>query len=101
MNPSAPDRAGVTVALCTRNGSRLLPDTMDHILSQEVPDHIPWEVIVVDNGSTDDTARIASDLAPADGSVPYKVVQESRPGVQNARWRALLESRYSFLCITF
>jgi len=42
-----------------------------------------WEVVIVDNGSTDDTVNILS-KNPPDG-LPIRLVQEPRPGASHAR----------------
>lgn len=46
---------GISVALCTYNGARFLSKQIDSILGQTVP---PAEVVVRDDGSSDDTLRI-------------------------------------------
>lgn len=51
-----------------------------------------WELIVVDNGSTDDTAQILADFAAASG-LPVRLVHESRAGLARARNRGLAAAR--------
>lgn len=46
----------VSVVIPTLNGERYLGEAIDTVLGQ---DHRPVEIIVVDDGSTDDTARVA------------------------------------------
>ncbi|WP_198083251.1 glycosyltransferase family 2 protein [Variovorax sp. E3] len=48
----------VSVALCTRNGARYLPEQIRSICSQ-VP--LPREIVVSDDGSTDDTLAVVRD----------------------------------------
>lgn len=48
----------ITVAIPTYNGAEKLPLLLDHLRSQVNTDPIRWEIIVCDNGSTDDTAAI-------------------------------------------
>ena len=89
---------GVSVVVCIFNGSARLPTTLSHIFSQEVPPHIPWEVIVVDNASTDGTFSTARNCRPPENRVPYRVFSEPIPGVQFARIKALKMARFSYLC---
>ena len=49
---------GISVALCTRNGARYLPEQINSICSQ-MP--FPREIIVSDDGSTDDTLSVVRD----------------------------------------
>lgn len=51
----------VSVIIPTYNNARLLPETVDGILRQSVRD---FELIVVDDGSTDDTAKIIQGVYP-------------------------------------
>lgn len=46
-----------TVVVCCHNGADALPRTLDALDAQTVRDHL--EVVVVDDGSTDATARVA------------------------------------------
>jgi GT2 family glycosyltransferase len=45
--------AGVSVVVCCHNSASRLPTTLHHLAAQEVPRDLGWEVIVVDNASTD------------------------------------------------
>jgi hypothetical protein len=45
------------VVCCSYNGSRFIGDCLESLVRQDYPD---FEVIVIDDGSTDDTAAIAS-----------------------------------------
>jgi len=45
----------ISVALCTYNGAAFLPEQLDSILGQHLP---PNEIIICDDGSTDDTLSI-------------------------------------------
>ena len=47
----------VSVVVCSYNGSRTLTDCLDGLAALDYPD---YEVIVVDDGSTDETSAIAS-----------------------------------------
>jgi glycosyltransferase involved in cell wall biosynthesis len=53
MFPMSPT---VSVALCTYNGARYLEEQLLSILNQSVP---PFEIVLSDDGSTDDTVAIA------------------------------------------
>ncbi|WP_432729550.1 glycosyltransferase family 2 protein [Variovorax sp. W6] len=48
----------VSVALCTRNGARYLPDQVRSICAQEP---LPREIVLSDDGSSDDTLAVVRD----------------------------------------
>lgn len=90
---------GVTVIICCHNSERLLPETLGHLLAQQFTAPPPaWEVIVIDNASTDRTSEIARQCWPTDGPTPLRVISEARPGLTHARQRGLAEARYEIAC---
>jgi len=56
----------LSIFIPVRNGARTLPDTLDSLLDQSFSD---FEVIVVDDGSTDTTREVASGYAERDPRV--------------------------------
>lgn len=50
----------IVILMATRNGARFLPAQLDSILKQ---DHPGWRLIVSDDGSTDGTRQIVSQMA--------------------------------------
>lgn len=81
----------ISVVLCCHNSARVLPATLAHLANQAVRPSVQWEVIVVDNASTDDTAGAAK-LWPR-GKVPLRVVAEPKLGLAYARMRGVEEAR--------
>ena len=80
-------RPSVTVAICTRNRSALLEKAVRSVLAQA---NSNVEILIVDNGSTDDTFRLATDLSAADPRV--RIVREPQIGLSIARNRALKQA---------
>lgn len=79
----------LTVAICTYNRAELLLGLIRAIRRQECP--IPFEILIVDNNSTDETPIILERLRLEDG-VPLRIVKETKQGIVHARNRALAES---------
>ncbi|WP_210116253.1 glycosyltransferase [Hymenobacter fodinae] len=77
---------GVSIIVCCYNSVPRLPATLRHLAGQIVSKHIPWEVVVVNNNSSDDTASVANkEWEKYNIPVPFKVVEESTPGLSHAR----------------
>lgn len=89
-------KSGVTVAICAHNAAGRLSTTLNH-LTRQIATGIEWEVLVVDNGSTDDTSTIARRCWPAGSLAPLRVVHEPQLGVANARQRAIREAHYEYV----
>ena len=49
---------GITVILCTYNRCRDLAGTLESVAASQVPSSVTWEVLVVDNNSTDQTRDV-------------------------------------------
>ena len=67
MSASAPRLPEVTVILPVFNGDRTISEQLSAVLGQET--NFTFELLVVDNGSTDRTAPIVDALANADPRV--------------------------------
>jgi glycosyltransferase involved in cell wall biosynthesis len=90
---------GVTVVICCYQAARLLPQTLACLAAQRYSTVAPpWEVIVVDNASPDETAKVAVKSWPSECAVPLRVVFEPTRGLTHARLRGLAEARYEIVC---
>lgn len=80
---------GMTVAICTYNGAAQLPGLIAALRRQTCP--VPFEILIVDNNSTDNTAEVVARLADQPGA-PLRRVVETEQGIPFARNRAIEES---------
>lgn len=80
----------VTVAICTWNRARLLDRTLTDLHRQRVPPGVEWELVLVDNNCTDDTAAVVEKHAR---HLPIRHVVEPKQGHSHARNRAVDEAR--------
>ncbi|HXE56442.1 MAG TPA: glycosyltransferase [Gemmatimonadales bacterium] len=87
----------LTVAICTWNRAPLLRQALAALAGMVVPRDVAWELVVVDNNSTDDTATV---LAEAAGRLPLRAVFEPTPGKSHALNRAAREARGEYILWT-
>jgi glycosyltransferase involved in cell wall biosynthesis len=73
----------VTILICTRNRRPFLTQTLDSLAQMSIPADWRCEVLIVDNASTDDTARSVLDRIP-DYPLPLRYLIEPQPGKSNA-----------------
>jgi glycosyltransferase involved in cell wall biosynthesis len=78
----------ITVAVCTRNQPDGLRRLLDSVVSCAYP---RYRILVIDNAAADDRAERVARAAAEHAPVSY--VREPRPGLSNARNRALVETR--------
>lgn len=87
----------VTVVICTWNRSMLLRRTLEEFERLDLPPDLRWELLVIDNGCTDDTPQVIESFADA---LPVRRVVEPNQGLSHARNRALTEATGDLLMWT-
>jgi glycosyltransferase involved in cell wall biosynthesis len=71
---------GVSVIICCYNSAALLPQTLEHLANQQTAGEISWEIIIVNNNSTDNTAEIAENIWQGlNRPIPFRVVHQPEP----------------------
>ncbi len=89
---------GVSVVVCCYNSEKVLPLTMDFLCRQKVPENIPWEIIIVDNASTDKTVEVARKVFESSECLAdFRTVKEINPGLSAARLKGLESANYDYL----
>ncbi|MHA4893637.1 glycosyltransferase [Pedobacter sp. PWIIR3] len=92
---------GISVLVCTYNGSKRLPKTLEYLSKQKVENGIRWEVILIDNASTDNTAEIAEiewnkyEVK----AVNLTLLKQNNPGKINALQLGLSKAKFEFFVI--
>lgn len=84
----------VSVVLPTRNRAALLPRAVASVRGQAYP---TWEIVLVDDGSTDGTAAVVERLQAELGPDRLRSIRVSARGVGAARNRALASAKGSLI----
>lgn len=88
--PQATRWPPISVVVCTHNGSRTLRDCMDGLMELDYPN---FEVIVVNDGSTDNTAEIVSEYN-------FKLISTENRGLGSARNTGMYAARGEIVAYT-
>jgi glycosyltransferase involved in cell wall biosynthesis len=81
----------LTVILCTYNRCLSLPQALDSIAAQALPDLIDYQVLVVDNNSTDQTGKVVDEYCRRYPG-RFRYIFEQRQGLSNARNAGIREA---------
>lgn len=85
---------GISIIICTYNGSERLNETLLHICKLSFS--YSFELIVVNNASTDNTIQVINYVLKS-STIDWKIVNESNPGLSHARWKGVLSARYDII----
>jgi glucosyl-dolichyl phosphate glucuronosyltransferase len=76
----------VTIGICTFNRAESLRRALDSLMAMRVPNDLAWEIVIVNNNSTDYTDDVIGEYV---GRLPVRREFEPRPGKSNALNRAI------------
>jgi glycosyltransferase involved in cell wall biosynthesis len=88
---------GVSIVLCCFNSSERIIETLHCLQKQVFSESIPWEVILVDNNSSDNTVEIATTYWQKNPVTDMIVLNEEIQGQTYARKKGLDHSKYEFV----
>ena len=92
-----PTRLSASVLVCTYNRAGLLRATLDSL--RQLQTTRSWDIILVDNNSTDDTPRVVAEFA-ASSPVPVRYLFEPRQGKSHALNAGLSQARGDVVVFT-
>jgi glycosyltransferase involved in cell wall biosynthesis len=75
----------ISVVVCTYNRAHSLERTLQSIAQQKLPDDFSWEVIVVDNNSSDSTSQVIQDAQERLKISNLRYEFEGKQGLSHAR----------------
>lgn len=89
----------VTVILCTHNRCQSLAVVLENLVRQAMPGSATWEILVVDNNSTDETRNVAEEFA-TNHPERIRYILETRQGLSFARNAGISQSSARVLAFT-
>ncbi len=95
--PTAAASLQISVVVCTRNRAGPLGQLLTSMAAMEQPEGLDWELLVVDNGSSDGTRAVVAGFADR---LPIRYTREDLAGLSNARNHGVREARGRYLCWT-
>lgn len=96
-NPTTDKKMLITVAICTWNRADSLDRTLMQLRSLRIPTEVDWELLVVNNNSTDHTDQVIERHAQ---ELPIRRLFEGTPGKSYACNLAVRETRGELLLWT-
>lgn len=84
----------ISIIICTYNRERFLPEALERVAANAYPD---YEIILVDNNSTDSTAAICNSFGKKHPEINFRYFMEEKQGLSHARNRGIAESRGEYL----
>jgi len=88
----------ISIIVCTRNRCQSLDQTLVALRSLEIPAGLSPEIVVVDNGSSDETSLVLSKHKV--GRIPVRHITENCPGLARARNAGLAGSHGEVILFT-
>lgn len=86
----------VSLILCTYNREQWIGDAIQSLLDLRTEGQVSYEIIVVDNASTDNTPAVIADISMT-ADRPVRYVREPRQGPSAARNRGIAEASGEWL----
>jgi glycosyltransferase involved in cell wall biosynthesis len=90
------DTFGVSMVICCYNSSLRIGSTLDYLQKISAKE-IPWEVILVDNSSDDNTIIVAQNTWNKNPVTRFTVVSENKRGLMNARIKGVQCAAYNII----
>lgn len=89
------DKITISVIIPTYNRAAIISKTIDSFIEQTFED---WEMIVVDDYSTDDTKKVIEEYHKRDARIRY-LLNERKKGAQGARNTGIMHAQADWVCL--
>ena len=85
----------LSIIICTYNREQYLDETMDRLAKNNYMGQ--WELLLVNNNSTDSTATICAAFTEQYPMLPFRYIVETKQGLSHARNRGMKEAKGDWL----
>ncbi|MBE0470373.1 MAG: glycosyltransferase family 2 protein [Methyloprofundus sp.] len=86
----------ITIIICSYNRSSNLPDCFSCLEKQLITVPIQWEILLIDNNSSDDTKMVTTNFNQ-NSALDIRYIFEPKQGLSNARNRGIAEAIGTYL----
>ncbi len=86
----------ISAIVCTYNRDAFLKKALDSLAEQTIPANF-FEVVIINNNSTDNTEKVCRKFHENHSEIPYKLFTETNQGLSFARNRGIKESSAELL----
>lgn len=90
------DQVQLSVIVCSYNRAQFIEQNLSHLLNQSA-DYERYEVVFVNNNSTDGTGDIAKEFQKHYGQLNLRYFNETNQGLSHARNRGIVEARAPYV----
>lgn len=91
-------KEGVSVVVCCYNSSKRIKETLYFLSKQESHKSLLWEILILDNCSTDNTRAISEEYwQTLNSEKSIRFIDVPTPGLSAARQRGVNEAQYSII----
>lgn len=91
---------GISIIICVHNGANRINSTLKALAEQTIPQYLQCELIIVDNASTDSTAKLSKDYWNSlKTPFPISILLESKPGKANALIKGYDNAKYELMLL--
>ena len=89
---------GISLVIFCYNSEKRIQETLEHLVNQKFTKEFAWEIVAVDNNSTDQTLKVTEQVWKTLGSgIPFKIVSEKKQGLSFARLKGIQEASFEIV----
>ncbi len=93
-------KKGISVIICCYNSAWVIDETLEYLFCQKINTDINWEILLINNASTDDTEQVVREAClkyNSENKIEIRVVFEAQAGLIYARNTGIRESKYKYI----